>query len=119
MILSDVEMWALIQTVIPHIQSEWEDLAFYMKYEPQDVEVFKKESRDLKECCKKLFTKWLTTKHGPTPKTYQTLLKYIKKVENLAAVSETIEKKLIQGKVDFTLSNYLLLLQLYMRMTDS
>ena len=119
MMLSDVKMWALIETVIPHIKSEWEDLAFYMKYELQDVEVFKKESRDLKECCKKLFTNWLTTKHGPTPKTYQTLLKYIKKVENLAAVSETIEKKLTQGRVDFTLSNYLLLLQLYMRMTDS
>ena len=117
--LSDVKMWVLIQTVIPHIKSEWEDLAFFMEYEPKDVEVFKIESRDLKERCKKLFTNWLATKHGPTPKTYQTLLKYIKKVENLAAVSETIEKELTQGRVDFTFSNYLLLLQLYVRITDS
>ena len=106
MILSDVQMWALIQTVIPRIKSEWEDLAYYMKYEHKDVEAIKMESRDLKDCCKKLFTNWLTTRHGPTPKTYQTLLKYIKKVENLAAVSETIEKELTQqGRVDFTLSS--------------
>ena len=96
-LLSDVQMWALIQIVIPRIKAEWEDLAFCMKYEPNDVNAIKIESNNLKECCRKLFANWLSTNHGPTPKTYQTLLQYIKKVEDLAAASETIEKELIQG----------------------
>ena len=39
----------------------------------------------------------LTTAHGPTPKTYQTLLKYIKKVNEFTAASKEIDK-LIKGK---------------------
>ena len=62
------------------------------------IESFYKESGDLHECCEKLFRNWLNTSHGPTPKTYQTLLKYIKKIDDLTAASEEIEKKLIKGK---------------------
>ena len=46
----------------------------------------------------KLFINWLTTSHGPKPKTYQTLLKHIKKIDNLAVASEAIEKDLIKGR---------------------
>ena len=93
-------MWELIKIVIPKIMSEWESLAFCMRYRPEEVEAFGKEhAQDLKGCCKKLFINWLTTGHGPNPKTYQVLLKHIKEVEELKAVSEVIEKELIEGKV--------------------
>ena len=54
--------------------------------------------KDLIECCKNLFNNWLRTDHGPKPKTYQTLLKHIKKIDKLAAASKVIEKDLIEGR---------------------
>ena len=92
-------MWELIQIVIPKIKAEWEDLAYCMRYKPEDVEAFRKDSRDLEECCKKLLKNWITTNHGPVPKTYQTLLNHVRKVSRLAVVSETIKKELIEGKI--------------------
>ena len=94
----EAQMFELIQKVVPNMMAEWEALAYCMRYTPADVAAFKKDNRDLKECCIKLFTNWLTTGHGPEPKTYQTLLKHIKKIDNLAAASEAIEKDLIEGK---------------------
>ena len=47
---------------------------------------------------KGLITGLPCTDHGPTPKTYQTLLKHIKKIVSLTAASEAIEKDLIEGK---------------------
>ena len=92
-------MWELINIVIPNIMHEWEALAFCMKYTPGEVESFRKDSKDLTECCTKLFKNWLITNHGPKPKTYQTLLKYIKKIKELTAASEIIEEELIKGKL--------------------
>lgn len=96
-LLTEAEMWEITKIVIPNIKAEWEDLAYCMRYKPGDVEGIKQDSRDVQECCRKLFTNWLATDHGPKPKTYQTLLKHIKKVDNLAAAYEVIEKELIQG----------------------
>ena len=91
-------MFELTEIVAPKMMAEWESLAYCMRYTPADVAAFKKDTKDLKECCKNLYTNWLTTDHGPKPKTYQTLLKHIKKINNLAAASEAIEKDLIEGK---------------------
>ena len=91
-------MWELTKIVIPKMKAHWKDLAYCMRYSPEEIEGFRKDSQDLKECCEKFFVNWLTTAHGPTPKTYQTLLKHIKKINNLTAASEEIEKKVIKGK---------------------
>ena len=91
-------MHELTEIVIPKIKACWRNLAFAMRYDIEDVNGFDKGGSDLKERCEKLLTDWLTTGHDPTPTTYQTLLKYIKKVANLKAASEEIEKKLIEGK---------------------
>ena len=88
-------MWELIEIVIPKIQAQWESLAYCMRYRVEEVKGFKRE--DLKECCKNLFGNWLTTDHGPKPKTYQTLLQHIEKIDELTAVSVVIRKKLIEG----------------------
>ena len=79
------------------MKAQWQKLAFAMKYDIGEVDAFDKEGRDLEERCKKMFTNWLTTGHGPTPKTYKTLLKYIKEVNDLTAASKEIEKELIKG----------------------
>ena len=91
-------MWELTEIVIPNVMAEWEKLAYRMRYKPQEVEAFKKDSHDLKGCCMKLFSDWLSTGHGPTPKTYQTLLNHVKQIKDLTTASEEIERELIQGK---------------------
>ena len=91
-------MWELERFVIPKVKAEWKDLAYCMRYQPEEVEAFRKDSKDLQECCEKLLTDWLTTSHDLKPKTYKRLLKYIKKIDKLTAVSKTIEKNLIKGK---------------------
>ena len=68
-------MFELMQIVAPNMMAEWESLADCMRYTPADVAAFKKDARDLKECCRNLFNNWLSTGHGPKPKTYETLLK--------------------------------------------
>ena len=97
MLLTEAKMHELIEIVAPKIMDKWEYLAYCMRYGPGEVSAFQKDSQGCKECCEKLFKDWLSTSHGPTPKTYQTLLEYIKKNSDLAAASEKIEKELIQG----------------------
>ena len=91
-------MWELTEIVVPNIMAKWERLAYCMRYKRREVEAFKKDSQNLEECCMKLFGDWLETSHGPTPKTYQTLLNHIKQIKDLAAASEEIAGELIQGK---------------------
>ena len=90
-------MWELTKIVIPKIKAHWEGLAYCMGYSIGEVEEFDKEGKgDLHECCEKLFINWLTTSHGTKPKTYQTLLDHLKKID-LTAASEAIEKELTKG----------------------
>ena len=96
-VLSDVKMFKVNEIIIPNVMAHWKDLAYAMEYCIADVEGFDGNGRNLKERCNNLITNWLTTAHGPTPKTYQTLLKYIKKVDEFTAPSEEIEE-LIKGK---------------------
>ena len=97
-VVLDAQMFELIEIVAPKMMAEWESLAYCMRYTTAEVAAFKKDAKDLKECCRNLFDNWLTTSHGPKPKTYQTLLEHIKKIDNLKAASEAIEKGLIEGK---------------------
>ena len=70
-----------------------------MRYNIANVEAIDKEGNsNLHECCEKLFVNWLSTSHGPEPKTYETLLNHIRKIDTLTAESEAIEKKLTEGK---------------------
>ena len=90
-------MWELTKIVIPRVKVHWKDLAYCMRYD-SEIESFDKEGRNDHECCEKLFRIWLNSSRGPTPKTYQTLLKCIKKIDDLTATSEEIESKLIKGR---------------------
>ena len=100
LLLSEPQMWELISIVIPKIKPQWESLAYCMRYNIQEVEGFKTD----KDCCISLFDNWLSTNHGPKPKTYQTLLKHIKKIDELTAASDEIEKELAKGRTNNMLS---------------
>ena len=102
-LLTEVQMHELTQVVIPNIMAKWEALAYCMRYKLSDVEAFRVASWDIKECCNKLFVNWITTNHDPQPKTYQALLNYIDKVDDLAAASQAIKKELIQGMLEQTI----------------
>ena len=88
------EMWDLIKIVIPKIQSEWEYVAYSMRYDVATVETFKKDYHDSTACCTELLKDWLSSSRGVTPKTWSKLLERIKDIESLKAASEKIEKQL-------------------------
>ena len=94
---AEAQMCELTQIVIPKIKAEWENLAYCMRYTPEEVNGFKKDSQDCGECSKNLLANWISTGHGPNPKTYQTLLKHIKKIDILTAASEVVVEDLIKG----------------------
>ena len=106
-------MWELKKIVTPKIKAHWTDLAYCMRYTAGEVGAFKKDSQDLDGCCERLFADWLETSHDPKPKTYLTLLKHIKKIDQLTTASEEIEKELMKGTVNLiilTLHGIILLL---------
>ena len=92
------KMWDIIKIVIPKVKASWEELAYSMGYDVSAVKGFEKDGRNLDEQCRKLFEDWLTTGRSCTPKTWQTLLQQIKRVDGLTAAVEEIEKKVINCK---------------------
>ena len=87
------EMWDIISIVFPEIRGEWKFVAYSMRYSPLDVRAFESDSCDLKGSCLNLFTDWLTTNRGITPKTWRILIERIKAVGELQKAAETIEEK--------------------------
>ena len=104
-LLTEVEMYELMEIISPYVMDKWERLAYCMRYMPGEIQTFRKDSQDLEECCIKLFSDWITTDHGPVPKTYQTLLNHIKQIKDLTAASEEIERNLMKGKSKLIHSN--------------
>ena len=91
------EMWDLINLVIPKVKASWINLAYSMGYSVNAVRGFEGDGRSLDEQCRKLFEDWLTTGHGCTPKTWQTLLQRIKRVNGLTVAADEIMEQLSNG----------------------
>ena len=91
-------MIKLTKIFIPKIKTHWRNLAYAMGYDSAYTHAFYEDGRNLAERCERLLINWLETDHGPTPKTYQTLLEHIKQIDDLTAASEEIKEKLIKGK---------------------
>ena len=87
------EMWDIIKIVFPEIKAEWQYVAYSMKYAPNEVSAFERDAKDCKGSCLKLFTDWLTTNNGITPKNWCTLIEQIKEVDGLQQAAEHIEEK--------------------------
>ena len=65
-----------------------------MQYGINDVNGIEKDSSNLAEMCQKLFENWLTSPKGITPKTWHTLLKCIRDVDDLTVAAENIDTEL-------------------------
>ena len=88
------DMCDLITIVIPKIQAEWEEVAYFLRYDVATVKAIKEDCHDSNKCCRKLFEDWLSSSRGVTPKTWSKLLERIKAIDSLKAASEDIEKEL-------------------------
>ncbi|XP_065915423.1 uncharacterized protein [Dysidea avara] len=89
------KMKHLIQFVIPKIKPLWEDVAYVLLYDIEEVESIKTHPQnDVKSCCNRLLIDWLSTSHGAHPKTWSTLIENLKSLEDLRAVVDDVEKKL-------------------------
>jgi len=86
----------LIKTyIIPKIAARWEDVADFLDYEPETIELIKqKHHGDGEQCCDGLIRDWLSTNHGVGPKTWATLLERLKEIKVLATATSDIERQL-------------------------
>ena len=87
------EMWDIIKIVFPKIKAQWKYVAYSMKYAPNEVSAFESDSKDCKGGCLNLFTDWLTTDNGITPKIWLTLIEQIKVVDGLQQAAKDIEEE--------------------------
>ena len=84
----------MIKIVIPKIKAEWENVAYSMQYDIDDVNGIEKDSSNLAEMCQKLFKNWLASPKGITPKTWRTLLQCIRDVDDLVVAAKDIDTEL-------------------------
>jgi len=97
---TEPKMKHLIQFVIPKIKALWEDVAYVLLYKIEEVEGIKAHPQnDVRSCCRRLLIDWLSTSHGDYPKTWSTLLKNLRTLEELAAAVDDIERKLQHPEV--------------------
>lgn len=91
------EMWELSKILIPKIQAHWKDVAYIsLHYDvPKVKSIEEKHQNYPKKCCCELFEDWLCTCKEDDSKTWETLLKQLKEVEELTASVEEIFQKLI------------------------
>ena len=90
------EMWKLNTIVVPQIMAHWEDVAYSsLRYDIPKVKGIKEKHKDdPRKCCRELFIDWLSTENGINPKTWETLLKQLKEVPDLAASVESIAERI-------------------------
>ena len=90
-------MHSLNKIVTPKVSSEWEYMAYALKYEISTVKSIRYNHKgDPKRCCQELFEDWLTTSNGVKPKTWKTLLGQLIEVKELVSAAEKIKEELIQ-----------------------
>ena len=88
--------WDLMNIVIPKVKPHWIKLAYSMEYDVSAVKGFEGDGRNLDAQCYKLFEDWVSTGHGCTPKTWQTLLHRIERVDELSVAAEEIKQQLAE-----------------------
>jgi len=81
--------------IIPKIAARWMDVADFLDYKIETIELIKqKHHGDGEQCCDGLIRDWLSTDHGVGPKTWGTLIERLKEIEQLAIATSDIEKEL-------------------------
>ena len=91
-------MWQLNKIVIPKIMAYWKDVAYNsLHYDVPKVQAIAgKHQDDPKKCCQELFEGWLCMHKEGDSKSWETLLKKLKEVEEITGLVEKISKELIK-----------------------
>jgi len=85
----------LHKTVFPKIAAEWRKVADFLDYDIPTIKLFAETGKgDPMKCCTVVFSDWLTTDNGLTPKTWSTLIATVKEIDQLSGVAEHIEESL-------------------------
>ena len=93
----------LLKTVVPKTAAHWDTLAYFLDFEVPRVEIIRKQyPNDPEGSCREVFIHWLTSDEGISPKTWGVLLKTLKEIKKLTAVTELIEKELKQRWAQIT-----------------
>ena len=83
----------LHKNVFPKIAAEWRKVADFLYYDIATIKLISETGKeDPMKCCIELFTDWLTTDNGLAPKTWSTLIKTVKEINQLSGVGEQIEE---------------------------
>lgn len=89
------KMRPLKKIVIPKIAARWKDVADFLDYDINIIDIIEDRFRgDCERCCDGLMRDWLSTNHGVKPKTWATLLERLKEIDQLATATSDIEKEL-------------------------
>ena len=87
----------LLKIVVPKVAAHWNTLAYFLEFDISRVEIIRKQHpNDPEESSAEVFIHWLTSDEGIGPKTWGVLLKSLKEIKKLTAVTEQIEKELKQ-----------------------
>ena len=90
-------MHHVMRVVVPKIASHWKAVAFNLHYDVTRVRIIQEQCRDDPEQCScELFMYWLQSSEGLGPRSWETLLSVLKNTPKLTAISESIEKELIE-----------------------
>ena len=85
----------LHQLVIPKVAAKWIVVAEFLEFKQPTIEMIEEKGRsDPEKCCAEVFRQWLNSDCGVKPKTWSTLIKTLKQIKDLTAVTEEIEENL-------------------------
>ena len=88
-------MKLLHSIVIPKISSEWKTVADFLELDLSLIKIIQERCKnDSTKCCGEMLREWLMSDSGLQPKTWSTLIKTLKVIKQLPAVTEEIEQKL-------------------------
>ena len=83
----------LNKIVIPKIATEWEYIAYALRYNIATVQAIKKDcGGNPEKCCQNIFEDWLSTNNGLSPKVWSTLIFALKQVD---AISSEVKEDII------------------------
>lgn len=68
-------------------------MAYFLEFETTRVNIIRQEGFENPEkCCRGVLIHWLDSKEGISPKTWKVLLKTLRDITDLTAVTEQIEE---------------------------
>ena len=84
---------SVIVKIAPRVAANWEDIGYCLLLEEHDMAIIRNESRDdLRNACKKMLRRWLSSVKGREPKTWKTFIQTLLDIEidpsNVIAVLE-------------------------------